>query len=181
MLSDTASVSLSPVLRVLSNRAVSAVETASSCGPSCLPSDPYMLKRQLGLQKLLLDITILCLVQYSIDPTWAFGKKSTNKWDRPRTGGSRAGQSQWRFDMGLIRSSGNFCYIECDMQNCTRKMENVEERLLRRLARLCGWKSRGTQWICPTCSNISRRKPRKASPSESTVVLRYSVGKFSQE
>jgi len=62
--------------------------------------------------------------------------------------------------MGMIRTLGNFCYVECDARDCTKKMEHVDETLLRQLAGLCGWESKGDQWICPNCLEISSRKTR---------------------
>ena len=67
--------------------------------------------------------------------------------------------------MGLIRTMGKFCYVECDTQNCTKKMEHIDEKLLRQLAGLCGWERRGNQWICPNCAEHSSRRPAGASGS----------------
>ena len=41
--------------------------------------------------------------------------------------------------MGLIHAAGNFCYVECDTQNCTKKIEHIDERVLRQLAGWSGW------------------------------------------
>jgi hypothetical protein len=60
--------------------------------------------------------------------------------------------------MGLITTMGKFCYIECDMLNCSKKIEKSGENLLKELAVLCGWESRGTQWICPSCVEKDRSK-----------------------
>ena len=54
--------------------------------------------------------------------------------------------------MGLIRTMGQFCNVECDTRNCNKKMEHVDERLLRQLAGLCGWENRDHQWTCPRTS-----------------------------
>ena len=67
--------------------------------------------------------------------------------------------------MGLIRTMGGFCYVECDTRNCSKKMEHVDERLLRELARLCGWKGRGNEWICPKCTEIPSKGAGKTSRS----------------
>ena len=69
--------------------------------------------------------------------------------------------------MGLIRTIGGFCYVECDGRNCTKKMEHIDERLLRQLAGLCGWEDRGNQWICPEC--VKKEKPwrRSGRPTKS--------------
>jgi hypothetical protein len=65
--------------------------------------------------------------------------------------------------MGLIRTMGGFCFIECDTRNCTKKVEHVDEKLLRELAVLCGWERRGNQWICPDCAEIPSKGPGKTS------------------
>lgn len=54
--------------------------------------------------------------------------------------------------MGLVTTTGNFCYIQCDRINCNRKMEHVNTKLLKELARLCGWDRRGRRWTCPDCA-----------------------------
>ncbi len=68
--------------------------------------------------------------------------------------------------MGLIRTMGGFCYVECDTRNCTKKMEHVDEKLLRQLAGLCGWENRGNEWTCPNCAKIPSKGPGKASKSK---------------
>ena len=67
--------------------------------------------------------------------------------------------------MGLIRTMGGFCYVECDTRNCTKKMEHVDEKLLRELAGLCGWEMRGNEWICQNCVEIPSEGPGPASRS----------------
>jgi len=62
--------------------------------------------------------------------------------------------------MGIVRTMGKFCYVECDDQNCTKKMENNDEELLKQLAKLCDWENMGTKWICPDCSE--KRKTTKS-------------------
>lgn len=54
--------------------------------------------------------------------------------------------------MGLVTTTGNYCYIQCDRMNCNRKMEHVDLKLLKDLARLCGWNHIGRQWTCPSCA-----------------------------
>ena len=54
--------------------------------------------------------------------------------------------------MGLITTTGKYCYVQCDRRNCTRKMEHVEQKPLRELAGLCGWENSGNQWTCPDCA-----------------------------
>ena len=71
--------------------------------------------------------------------------------------------------MGIVRTMGKFCYVECDDQNCTKKMENNDEELLKQLAKLCDWENIGAKWICPDCaekkkaakSRARSRRPRK--------------------
>jgi hypothetical protein len=58
--------------------------------------------------------------------------------------------------MGLIRAAGNLCYVECDIRNCTKKIEHIDERVLHKLAGWSGWESRGNQWICPECVKKER-------------------------
>ena len=53
--------------------------------------------------------------------------------------------------MGLIKTISNFCYIECDMSNCNRKMEHIDEVILKQLAGLCNWENQDGQWMCPDC------------------------------
>jgi hypothetical protein len=69
--------------------------------------------------------------------------------------------------MGLIRTMGGFCYVECDTRNCTKKMEHIDERLLLQLAGLCGWEGRGDQWICPECVNKEKSRRRSGRPTKS--------------
>jgi hypothetical protein len=67
--------------------------------------------------------------------------------------------------MGLIRTMGGFCYVECDTRNCTKKMEHVDEKVLRELAALCEWENRGNEWTCPNCAKIPSKGPGKTSKS----------------
>ena len=53
--------------------------------------------------------------------------------------------------MGIIRTMGGYCYIECDTQNCNKKVEQNDEKALKQLAKLCNWENRGERWICPEC------------------------------
>ena len=54
--------------------------------------------------------------------------------------------------MGLITTLGNFCFIECDELNCSKKIEHVDINLLKEISALCGWKERGRRWRCPECN-----------------------------
>ena len=68
--------------------------------------------------------------------------------------------------MGLIRTMGGFCYVECDTRNCNKKMEHVDERVLLQLAELCGWENRGNEWICPNCAKIPSKGPGRTLESK---------------
>jgi len=67
--------------------------------------------------------------------------------------------------MGLVRTMGTFCYVECDMRNCSKKYEHIDEKLLNQMAMLCGWENRKGQWVCPEC--VEKEKPKKG-PRRST-------------
>ena len=67
--------------------------------------------------------------------------------------------------MGIIRTMGKFCYVECDLPNCNKKMEHIDEKVLNELAKLCGWMNRGNQWMCPECAE--RTKTQKKKPTKS--------------
>jgi len=62
--------------------------------------------------------------------------------------------------MGIVKTMGKFCYIQCDMQNCSKKIEKNDENTLQEFARLCGWKSRGNQWTCPDCQEKEKGKKK---------------------
>jgi hypothetical protein len=71
--------------------------------------------------------------------------------------------------MGLVTTVGNYCFVRCDRRNCNNKMEHIDLKLLKDLARLCGWKHSGSQWTCPTCSEqVEDRKPSKTSRNVSS-------------
>jgi hypothetical protein len=69
--------------------------------------------------------------------------------------------------MGLIRTMGKFCHVECDTRNCNKKMEHIDERVLQQLAGLCGWERRRKQWICPECVNKEKSQRRSGRPTKS--------------
>lgn len=60
--------------------------------------------------------------------------------------------------MGLVLTMGKFCFVQCDGQNCNKKMENNDEKILRDLAKACGWYNKGDQWLCPACKERLRKK-----------------------
>lgn len=61
--------------------------------------------------------------------------------------------------MALVTSGTKFCFIECDSQNCNKKIENVGEKPLRDIAELCGWKHKGNRWACPDCAEQLDNRP----------------------
>ena len=63
--------------------------------------------------------------------------------------------------MGIIRTMGKFCYVECDLPNCNKKMEHIDEKVLKELAKLCGWMNRGNQWMCPECAEKTKKTTKK--------------------
>jgi hypothetical protein len=67
--------------------------------------------------------------------------------------------------MGIIRTMGKFCYVECDQPNCNKKMEHIDEKVLKELAKLCGWMNRGNQWVCPGCAEETKKKRKKPTKS----------------
>ncbi len=54
--------------------------------------------------------------------------------------------------MGLVTTTGKYCFIECDGPSCSRKIEHIDPEQLKELVKLCGWKRRGDQWVCPACA-----------------------------
>jgi hypothetical protein len=61
--------------------------------------------------------------------------------------------------MGLVTTMGKYCFVECDRQGCTKKIEHVDPKALKQLVKLCGWERIGDQWICADCAEKSHRKP----------------------
>jgi hypothetical protein len=68
--------------------------------------------------------------------------------------------------MGLVRTMGTFCYVECDMRNCGKKYEHVDEKLLNQMTLLVGWEKRRDQWICPECVKKERSRKRLGRTTE---------------
>ena len=68
--------------------------------------------------------------------------------------------------MSIIKTMGKFCYIQCDMQNCSKKIEKNDEDTLQEFAKLCGWKIKGKQWICPSCLEKEQEKKKEAKPGK---------------
>ena len=66
--------------------------------------------------------------------------------------------------MGLVKTMGTFCFVECDMRNCNKKIEQNEEKALKQLAKLCGWEERGDRWICSECVKKETKRKAKKSP-----------------
>ena len=67
--------------------------------------------------------------------------------------------------MGLVKTMGTFRFIECDMWNCNKKIEQNEndEKALMKLAKLCGWEQRSDRWICSECMKKEPKKRVKRS------------------
>ena len=63
--------------------------------------------------------------------------------------------------MGLIRTMGKFCFVQCDWSGCNKKMENNDEKMLISLAKSCGWLNKGEQWLCPECKEKSQMAKKK--------------------
>jgi hypothetical protein len=76
--------------------------------------------------------------------------------------------------MGLVKTMGTFCYVECDMRNCSKKYEHIDEKLLYQMATLCGWEKRRDQWICPECGEKerSRKKAGRTAASRKKTEIR---------
>ena len=58
--------------------------------------------------------------------------------------------------MPVIKTMGHFNYIECDEQNCNRKIEHRTVKDLFTIANFAGWRETRTDdtvshWLCPTC------------------------------
>lgn len=71
--------------------------------------------------------------------------------------------------MPVVKTMGHFNYIECDSQNCNRKIENPRLTELFKVADMVGWK--GTQgddevthWLCPRCGTAQSAKEVKQLP-----------------
>jgi len=62
--------------------------------------------------------------------------------------------------MGIVQTMGGYCYIECDIQNCNKKVEQNDEKALKQLAKLCKWENRGERWICPGCLEKEAQKKK---------------------
>ncbi len=67
--------------------------------------------------------------------------------------------------MGLVKTMGRFCYVECDDQNCNKKIEKNDEDALKKLAEVCDWESRGDRWLCPEC--VKKEPVKKKTSSRS--------------
>ena len=77
--------------------------------------------------------------------------------------------------MGIIRTMGKFCYVECDLPNCNKKMEHIDEKILKELAKLCGWLNRGNQWTCPECAERAKKKKKKPTRSTQKTSSSFNV------
>ena len=77
--------------------------------------------------------------------------------------------------MGIIRTMGKFCYVECDLPNCNKKMEHIDEKVLKELAKLGGWMNRGNQWVCPACAERTKKKRKKPTKSSQKTDSSFKV------
>ncbi len=69
--------------------------------------------------------------------------------------------------MGIVKTMGGFCYIECDTQNCNKKIEQNDENALKQLAKICGWENKGDKWACSDCVEKQAPKTKKKKSSKS--------------
>ncbi len=65
--------------------------------------------------------------------------------------------------MSLITTMGKYCFIQCDAQDCTKKIEHIDPEQVQQLVKLCGWEKIGDQWNCPDCK---ARRPSKTLPGK---------------
>lgn len=72
--------------------------------------------------------------------------------------------------MGLVKTMGKYCFIQCDRPDCTKKIEHIDPETLKQLVLLCGWEKSGDQWICPACAERllgktpAGKRPRSSLP-----------------
>lgn len=81
--------------------------------------------------------------------------------------------------MPIVKTMNHFNYIECDEQNCNRKIEHPHIKDLFKLADICGWRKTNTQnteelWYCPKCEIVHRPKqlPRRAKSKSKHATAR---------
>ncbi len=61
--------------------------------------------------------------------------------------------------MGIVKTMAGFGYIECDADNCRKKIEHNEWNVPKQLAKLCGWENIVDRWLCPECLKKDPPKP----------------------
>jgi len=54
--------------------------------------------------------------------------------------------------MSLVTTMGKYCFIACDGPNCNKKIEHVDQKILKQLVRLCGWYPSDDEWFCSDCA-----------------------------
>ncbi len=54
--------------------------------------------------------------------------------------------------MSFVTTMGKYCFVECDMPGCSKKIEHVDPTTLKQLAKLCGWERSDDEWFCAECA-----------------------------
>lgn len=54
--------------------------------------------------------------------------------------------------MGLVTTMGKYCFVECDMTGCSKRIEHIEPATLKQLVKLCGWERIDDRWFCAECT-----------------------------
>ena len=65
--------------------------------------------------------------------------------------------------MGVVTAMTQFCYIECDVPDCRKKVHHYGEQILTQMAKLLGWEHRGEKWLCPHCVESTRQGTREGA------------------
>lgn len=77
--------------------------------------------------------------------------------------------------MAIISTMGGLHILKCDELRCNRKIESGDERILKELAELCGWKKRGDQWICPLCMRTKEAKEKSTKAKKPTRRTKFTL------
>lgn len=54
--------------------------------------------------------------------------------------------------MSFTTTMGKYCFVECDMPGCGKKIEHIDPSTLKQLAKLCGWERNDDEWFCAECA-----------------------------
>lgn len=77
--------------------------------------------------------------------------------------------------MGLVTTMGKLRIIKCDGFGCNKKIESWDEKMVRNLALLIGWKTTDNRWFCSECAKkeeIQKMLPKsKKRPREPESTL----------